>query len=734
MLRNIGFLEIRKSLLAIFFLIAIMFTGCIENRTEIMSNGKNRYKIPATEHIRKNGNHLANESSVYLKQHAYNPVDWYPWGDEALGRAREEDKPIFLSVGYSSCHWCHVMEEESFDSERIATYLNENFICIKVDREERPDLDAVFMQAVQMISGGGGWPMSVFITPDQKPFFGGTYFPPDRFFTLINQINDAFKTKRELVDGQSEELYSKISTDLPTTKAKIITKDEIKRVVQQSVNNLDSVWGGFRGAMKFPTPLRWHFLLHEYRLHGDQNVANAVRTTLDNMGSGGIHDHIAGGFHRYTTERTWLIPHFEKMLYDNAQIASLYIEAYAVFKDERYGEIARKTLDFMIRDMHEPGNGFFSSYDADSGGEEGSYYSWKPSELGEVVSKEDLEPLAMILGITYTGNFEGSNVLTRRKSPEEVAEKFGRDVVKIENLFDSYREKLRHARDKRVKPGLDKKIVTSWNGLTISALSKGYQLFGDNRYLIAAEDAASMLIDSHQKDDGSYFRTSTDGIVKGDGILDDYAFIANGFLDLFQATSNIYYLEKGLELIDYVQKNFRNKDGGYYLTPEDTKTPLGRQVEVFDAVEPSGNSSLMIAFLKASAITGNSEYRKEVERLLGYYSDVMKRSGVEMGRWLDVVTLLTNSFHEIIIAGDITSDQGRELYEVYRNVAPSYSTFINVLSDGADDKMLKLLPSLQGKIAIDGRTTAYVCQYGSCQEPTSDPTTLRSQILSGWMK
>ncbi len=692
------------------------------------------YLVPTTEQIRKNGNHLREESSAYLQQHAHNPMDWYPWNDEALHRARVEDKPIFLSVGYSSCHWCHVMEEQVFENDEIAAFMNEHYINIKVDREERPDLDAVYMEAVRAMTRGGGWPMSVFLTPDLKPFYGGTYFPAARFMQIASGLLQAWHTNRGQVLQQGQELYDIVAAGMSLQESAPLTVEEINTIVTETLKHVDYQNGGFQAMQKFPTPLRWSFLLHQYRRTGDPRIEQVVRLTLDKMGSGGIHDHVAGGFHRYTVDDDWTVPHFEKMLYDNAQLASLYIEASAVFNEPRYGEIARSILDFLLNDMSGPESEIYASYDADSGGVEGSFYVWSPEDIEAVVDEKDRAPLMDILGITSRGNFEGKTVLTWRIDIQQVAEKHDRSIEEIENLFDKWQPVMLEYRNQRTWPGLDRKIVTAWNGLALTAFSQGYSLIGEERYRKAAEAIASFLWKNHRNEDGSLVRASTDHVQSGNGILDDYAFFANGLLELFKATGDSIHFAKAQKLLEYVNRHFASEEGAFYLTPDTVDTPLGRQIEIFDSVEPSGNSSLLDALLKTAAISGNEAWREKVQETIERYSKVIQRAGLEMAQWLDVADHLHGPFHEIILAGNASDPVMQEFEEVLRDLQLSQAVVIRVNGDKPSPELVELIPPVNGKTALNGVATAYVCQYGSCQSPTNDPEQFKQAVLEGWCR
>jgi len=690
------------------------------------------YRPPSPETIRRQGNHLKGENSVYLQQHAYNPMDWYPWGETAINRAKSEDKPIFLSIGYSSCHWCHVMEQQVFTSDDIAEFMNENFINIKVDREERPDLDAVYMDAVQALTGGGGWPMSVFLTPALKPFYGGTYFPYQQFKQLTGQLKEIYFEQRDKVENQASQLEFMLSRQPAVSPDSELKPEVIETIARSAESYYDSQWGGFSEQMKFPTPVRWLFLLHYYRKTGDARYSEMIKQTLDQMGWGGIHDQIGGGFHRYTVERTWLVPHFEKMLYDNAQIAGLYIEASTVFDDPGYAAIARAALDFMIRDLSGSEGGFYASYDADSDGEEGLFYLWSYDEVIKLAGEDDGPVLAEILGITPEGNFEGRNIITRRTDMALIGEKFGRSENEMNDLFNKYLPKLRSYRSERTWPNLDKKIITSWNGLAIAAFARGYAIFKDDRYRTAAEKTADYILRTHLRTDSSLYRSSYDGNAENEGILDDYAFLAYGLLELYQATGKLDYLRQALKFIEYVEANFKNDEAGYYLTNQRSQIPLGRKIELYDSVRPSGNSAMLQAILMAGAITGNTDYHEIVSRTINAYAEIISKAGLEMAWWADTALKLNGPYYDIIIAGDKGSGSMDKLVATFWKINPAHAALTLIPAKGADDSIVKFIPATSDKTAIEGQATAYVCKYGVCKLPTGDPDVFRNQLMEGW--
>jgi uncharacterized protein YyaL (SSP411 family) len=677
-------------------------------------------------------NHLVNEPSLYLQQHAHNPIDWYPWGEEALTRARTEDKPIFLSIGYSSCHWCHVMEQEVFEHDDVAHFMNAHFICIKVDREERPDLDAVYMEAVQMMTGRGGWPMSVFLTPELKPFYGGTYFPKAQFLNLTAQIEEIFRERRGELEAQAEQAAAGIrkSSLMGLGEGPGVESSMITAAVDAARQSWDKVYGGFRQSQKFPTPVKWRFLLHEYRHQGDEQLGRMIVQSCEAMAQGGLYDHVGGGFHRYTVDERWTVPHFEKMLYDNGQLAGLMLEAGVVFDRPDFTASGLDVLDFLLRDMRADDGGIFASYDADSGGEEGSYYVWDRAEIAAVAGPEDGPVLADLLGVSQEGNFEhsGKSVLTRRSDLQRVAREHGRSAEQVGALFDRHRAALRAKRDLRTPPGLDRKVVTSWNGLAITALVQGYAVSGETRYLEGARKAADFLLDQHRRPDGSLWRTTSEGRHAGEGVLDDYAFLADGLLELYQVSGQTRYLAAARQLTDFAIAHFQRPEGGFYLSRAEVEAPLGRRADFFDSVEPAGNSVMMVNLIRLGAVTGETSYHQLARNELDRMSDLLDRAGLEMAWWFDAARRVLGPYHDVVVVG--SDSLAREL--IQRLPASAVVSVLPV--GGADAELLKLAPALEGKTAIDGQPTAYVCHFGTCQAPTGDAQEMLRQALAGWEK
>jgi len=687
------------------------------------------------EDIRRDGNHLRDESSLYLLQHAHNPLDWYPWGEAAFTRARAEDKPIFLSIGYSSCHWCHVMEHEVFENDEVAQFMNEHFICIKVDREERPDLDSVYMDAVQAMTGRGGWPMSVFLTPDLKPFHGGTYFPRPQFMQLVQQVAEVYQTKRGQLAQQAAQVAERVMQQpLSSLGSQPADLDNalLERAVSRGLEAFDPENGGFSQQQKFPTPVKWRFLLHHYRRRGGDELAAQITQTLAAMQDGGLQDQLGGGFHRYTTDSRWTVPHFEKMLYDNGQLAGLFLEGGVVLDRPDFTATGLAVLDFLLDEMQGPEGGFYSSFDADSGGEEGTYYVWSQADLLAAVGEEDGFVLAEVLGVGAHGNFENTDqsVLTQRADLADIAQRAGRSEVDISGLFAKHRDQMRAVRDQRTPPDLDPKVVTSWNGLTIASLAQGYAVTGDRKYLTGAHRAADYLLATHRRTDGTLWRASNNGQVSGEGILDDYAFLADGLLELYQVAGERRYLVAARELIDLARTDFQREGPGFYLASSRVEAPLGRPVEFFDSVIPSGNAIMFRDLVKLGALTGETIYLTEARAGLDGWSGLLNRGGLELAGWLDAVACLVGPYYDVVIAGD----EDGALARAFLAQLPASAVLSQVPAAGPDAALLAVAPALEEKKALNGEATAYVCEFGTCHAPTTDPAVMMAQVRQGWVR
>lgn len=664
-------------------------------------------------------NRLIKETSPYLLQHAENPVDWYPWSQEALEKAKREDKPIFLSIGYSACHWCHVMAHECFEDEEIAQIMNENFVSIKVDREERPDLDDIYQKVCQMMTGTGGWPLSVFLTPDQKPFFVGTYFPPDPrygtpgFASILRQISDLYKNKRDTIEHQAKIIMDGLkqtSCLLPPTKLDKTLLDEAAINLLQSN---DPVNGGFGGSPKFPNASNLSFLLRYYDLSKISKFKDFVLYTLNKMASGGIYDQVGGGFHRYATDSKWLVPHFEKMLYDNALIPLVYVEAYQLTGDRKYTETASHTLDYVLREMTDTDGGFYSAQDADSEGVEGKYYTWKKSEIMDTLGN-DGEIFCMHYGVTEGGNFEGRNILHVSVPVETLANKLSKPVDEIKRILSEGRKKLLEIREKRVKPSRDEKILTSWNGLMISAFAKGYKVTRNDTYLNAATKAVK-FIETKLANGNKLRRTFKDGQAKLDGYLDDYAFYINGLLDLFEVDSKPEYLDRATTYADYMANHFWDENNGdFFFTSDEHEKLIVRTKSVYDLSIPSGNSMAALALIRLYHYTQNQDYYKKAEKVLSTNATMAAENPFAFGQLLNTIFMYVKKPVEItVIAND---SQTNDVINWINDQFIPEGVFATVGSTNISQ--LQDVAFFKGKEAIKEKPfTAYVCKDFTCSLP-----------------
>ena len=673
--------------------------------------------------------------SIYLAQHAHNPVDWYPWGPAALDRARAEGKPIFLSIGYSSCHWCHVMEAEVFEKDDVAEVLNAHFVSIKIDREERPDLDEGFMQALLSMTGSGGWPMSLFLTPELKPFFGATYIPHARFLAIAGRAAEQFALARGEIETRAQEVQQRIAREAPRESASSasppIAADELHAIATAALDRVDAQWGGFRGETKFPTPVRWTFLLHAARKWGEPSLADAVRETLASMAAGGIRDPVGGGFHRYSTDAKWETPHFEKMLYDNAQLAALYLEAGLALGDPRDIAVATDTLDFLLREMKGKDGGFYASIDADSGGREGAYYVFTREELLRIGGKSDGELLAHLLGIAAPGPIDGASAPNRRASFAQVAADTGRTEAEVEARWGALRPVLLAARSTRVRPRVDTKIVTAWNGLVVTALARAYETTGDARYRNAALRTVDWLWRVHRPAQGGLVRDSNEGHPGAGGVLEDYAFFAQGLVALFEATGRADLLERAATLVDEADARFAAGEAGGWYDAEKGATPFARTVSLDDAVEPSGSAVLLRDRLALGALTLRGDLARVVDSSLRARASDVRASGMESAGWLDAALLRTGPYYDVIVAGDDAAAVDR-LEQVRRRLGAPWAVWAQVPAGGPDAAFERLVGASRDKTANGAAAKAYVCLEGACKAPTGEAATLRALVLGGW--
>ncbi|MBI1804115.1 MAG: thioredoxin domain-containing protein [Ignavibacteriae bacterium] len=695
-------------------------------------------------HEGKKPNRLIHEKSPYLLQHAYNPVDWFPWGDEAFGKARREDKPIFLSVGYSTCYWCHVMEREVFENDSIAKLMNEKLVCIKVDREERPDIDRVYMTAVQAMTGSGGWPMSVFLTPDLKPFFGATYIPPKAqygrpgFPDIVSRISELWKTNRDTLLESSNQITDYIKSAAGSAQGIAVNESVLENAFQQFAQSYDSVHGGFGGAPKFPRPVAFNFLLRRYARTKNENALQMTLATLREMSKGGVYDHVGGGFHRYSVDAEWRVPHFEKMLYDQAQLVVSYLEAYQITHDTIYSSVARNILDYIIRNLTDKQGGFYSAEDAESAPdrskpnekEEGAFYLWTKAEVAHLLGKEDAAIFSYNYGVEDSGNaphdpmnvFVGKNILYIAHGLEETAKHFDKTREEAHTIVERARLKLFRQREKRPKPHLDDKIITAWNGLTISAFAKAYQILGEESFLKTGESAAHFAMTKlYNPDTRTLYRRYRDGESRFDGSLQDYAFLVQGLLDLYEASFNIVWLEHAIALTKKQNELFRDASGGGFFdgTGKDS-TVLIRTKEEYDSAEPTGNSIAALNLLRLSQITDKKEWRSMAEKTVTAFGVRLQRTPEALPQMLVAFDWLLSTPKEVIIAGQPNSEATRALLEeVHSHFIPNK---ILLLADGADGqkKLQSYLPFVEGMRMKNGKATAYICENYACQLPTSD--------------
>ena len=676
-------------------------------------------------------NRLSNETSPYLLQHANNPVDWYPWGQEALDRAKNEDMPILLSIGYSACHWCHVMERESFENEEIAALMNKHFVSIKVDREERPDLDAVYMEAVQMLTGRGGWPMTVFLTPDGKPFYGGTYFPPvDRqgmpgFPRLLQTIADAYGNDKGEIQRVTQQLADKMgrSGQLPPG-TNPLSVDIMHQAYSAIASNFDYQNGGVGTAPKFPQAMTQEFLLR-YHHHGyNQRALDMVDLTLEKMAYGGIYDQIGGGFHRYSTDAYWLVPHFEKMLYDNALLARLYLHGHLISGRGLYRRIAEETLDYVLREMTDAKGGFYSAQDADSEGEEGKFFVWTTEELRAVLGDEEGDILAGFFGVTNGGNWEGKNILNMPQKAAAFAQERGLELDRLVSIIERAKPALLAVREQRVHPLRDDKVLSSWNGMMLRSFAEAAAALGRQDYLDAAVKNAQFLLDE-MKPQGRLLRTYREGQAKLLGYLEDYACVADGLLALYEATFDHRWLAEAQGLADsMIQLFWDDGIGGFYDTGSDHESLMTRPRDIYDNAQPCGGSVASDVLLRLAVFTGKEEYAAKGATPLRALQPLMSQSPTGAGHWLGALDFYVSVPKEIAIIGPREDPATLGLLNtVFQRFLPNK---VVAGGDAASDE----IPLLEQRDMVNGQPAAYVCQNYVCQLPVTDPEALAAQLES----
>jgi uncharacterized protein YyaL (SSP411 family) len=679
---------------------------------------------------RERANRLASETSPYLLQHAHNPVDWYPWGPEAIDRAKAEDRPILISIGYAACHWCHVMERESFEDDATAALMNANFVCIKVDREERPDLDAIYMDAAQAMTGSGGWPLTAFLTPDGKPFFAGTYFPPvpqhglPSFQQVLGGIAEAWNERREELMSQGTKIAEHIArvgllsvSNEPLTDA--ITRSAFSRLQQV----FDGERGGFGGAPKFPQPMTLEFVLR-CAVRGWEPASQIVRTTLDRMADGGIYDHLGGGFARYSTDASWHVPHFEKMLYDNAQLARLYTRAWQVTRDDRYRRVATETLEYLLREMQHPEGGFFSSQDADSEGVEGQFFVWTWDELVELVGPA----VAECLGATPDGNWEGTNVLWRPRSVADVAAEHGVPADELAAEVEDARRTLFEVREGRVRPGTDDKVLTAWNALAIGALAEAGRVFGEESHIREAVRCAEFVLTHLRNERGRLLRSWRNGTAGRPGFADDYAVMAAACLTLYETTFELRWFDEAISLAGELLHLFHDDErGGFFQTGSDAEELVLRPKELYDNATPSGNSVAAEVLLRLALFMGDAAYERAGLSALRLIRDAMAGAPTGFGQALCALDLYLGPSNEVAVIGDPVAADTRAL--AAEVTSRSYRPNLVLSVAAPDDERAALtVPLLRDREARGGRPTAYVCQRFTCKLPVTDVEALREQL------
>ena len=684
----------------------------------------------------KHTNRLIDETSPYLLQHAHNPVDWYPWGEDAFQRSREEDKPIFLSVGYSACHWCHVMEHESFEQEAIAASMNEHFVNIKVDREERPDVDEIYMHAVQAMTGSGGWPMSVFLTPDLEPFYGGTYFPPEDgygrpgFRNILLSVSQFYRSRRGEVQDRSRKLreYLEQSASVRSREGGVLSPELLESAYRTLAGQFDHTYGGFGSAPKFPGSMNLSFFLRYFRRTGISNSLDMVTHSCTKMGYGGIYDQLGGGFHRYSVDARWLVPHFEKMLYDNALLTQLYLEVYQATGESFFRQVVEESLEYVIREMTHPEGGFFSTQDADSEGEEGKFFVWTPNEVESILGESKGSAFCRYFDVTPHGNFEhGKSILNVPEPVENIARLLKMEAGSLEEIIREGREKLFEDRENRMKPDLDDKIQTSWNGLMISSLARASGVLSDHRYQSVAERAAAFILSKLMKD-GRLRHTYKDGRARFNGYLEDYAFLICGLIDLYEATFDVKWLQEAQNLNEIMLEQFWDEaGGGFFFTSHDHKALLVRSKNPYDNATPSGNSVATHALLRLGALTGRQDLWKKGERVLNLFRDFMEGAPGGFSNMLCALDFYIQRPKEIAIVGGRDQEDTKALLSsVHRRLLPN--KVICLLDPTDSQEVTNVIPLLEGKTQKSGRATAYVCKNFTCSAPVTEAGELETLL------
>ncbi|RMH69576.1 MAG: thioredoxin domain-containing protein [Gemmatimonadetes bacterium] len=682
-------------------------------------------------------NRLIHEKSPYLLQHAHNPVDWYPWGEEAFAKAKAEDKPIFLSIGYSTCHWCHVMEHESFEDETVAKLLNDTFVCIKVDREERPDIDGIYMTVCQMMTGHGGWPLTIVMTPDKKPFFAGTYFPKESRYQriglldLIPRLRQVWEHERDKIDQTVENIMQALQqAQLNATSSDSLTPQVLDTAFQQLEQRFDPQYGGFGDRPKFPSPHVLTFLLR-YSRHQEtpQHAMEMVETTLRQMRLGGIFDHVGFGFHRYSTDERWFLPHFEKMLYDQAMLMLAYTEAYQVTRDPYYQQVVDEIFTYVQREMTDPQGGFYSAEDADSDGEEGKFYVWTETELRQILTPAEADFVIRTFQVEAAGNFReeasghatGANILHLNRPLHE-------QQADYPAIWEPIRQKLFAVRENRIHPFKDDKILTDWNGLMIAALATAGRVFAEPRYTIAAERATAFILKALQTGNGRLYHRYRAGDAGLTAHLDDYAFMIWGLIELHQTTFDLRYLQAALDFNQVLFEQFwDDQRGGFFFTADDTEKLITRSKEAYDGAVPSGNGVMVLNLLRLSRLTGNTAWEDQAEQLAHAFAETIRRAPSAYAQWLNGLDFAFHPGYEVVIVGEPDDPHTQAMIRTLRDAFLPHMV-IHLKTSANQAQLAELAPFTAYQDRLDDQTTVYVCQNFTCQQPTVRISQMRTYL------
>ena len=707
----------KSILLVIICCQALLFSACAQN-TKQTSDATNAGKQDTTDL-----NQLSDAKSPYLQQHADNPVHWHEWGSDALEKAQKENKPLLISIGYAACHWCHVMEHESFMDSSVAKLMNENFIPIKIDREERPDIDQIYMNAVQLISGSGGWPLNAFALPDGRPFYAGTYYPKDQWKQILKQMADVYQNQHENVVQQAEQLTKGIKGEevitVPGDSTIEFSKATYTGIFENWESMIDYEKGGYSRTPKFPLPVGWEFLLQYHYLTENTEALKAVKLTLDEMAKGGIYDQIGGGFARYSTDAEWFAPHFEKMLYDNGQLVSLYAHAYKLTKDESYAGVIRETLNFIEGEMTDSNGGFYSSLNADSEGEEGKFYVWTQDEIDEVLDKETAKLISTYYQVKKSGNWEhNKNILYRKESKKEFAQNNKLTVEQWDKILSKSKDKLLKARGKRIRPSTDDKILTSWNALMLKGYIDAYLALGKEKYLKIALQNARFMEDNMLRENGLLWRNYKDGEAGIEAFLDDYALLADAYIHLYQATFDVHWLHQAKSIADYAIAHFRDENSGmFFYTSDESEALIARKMEISDNVIPSSNSVMANVLYKLGEYYYLQPYINKSKIMLNHVSEEISQGGPYYANWAMLMGLMVYEPYEVAIMGEHAREKNRVMQKEY---LPS-SLFMGGNAEN--------IPLLEYKL-VQGVTRIYVCRNRVCKLPVDEVEEALGQINS----